>query len=963
MLLLSPSLILAQRPTAKATPKPRTSTVKPKATPTPTPEPTPTPDPAAVEAELFDKAHSATELKDRISLLEKFIVEFPASERIAEVRESLLIARPARADEMLDSGDIDGGLALLRKTIEDSPDTTPDRFFSEVIMKIPGNLYFRGLRDQALEHAALIEKRVGNNAARLAELANFYIAVENGSEATRIATKATEIDPASSAAYQTLGMTYRLNFELEKSLAAFEKAYQLDSNSASALRGLADLERALGRSESAAGHYKQVLSVNENDVPAQAGYVLSLFDAGKKAEAEAAMAASLEKSPNNLPLLAGAAYWYASSGQGEKAIELSQRAIALEPRYVWSHIALARGQMAAGKPVDAEKTLLSARKYGNFPTLDLEIALARFAAGFFRDASDELNNRFKIENGEARTLLGGRVERVSTDLIELVAAERQASILAPRGPGDHEAAVRLFALKAFLDQIRNESPDADALVRAADQFVGGSDPMQIHRALFVAEHLLEKKVAVAKASELISDSAGMAEAGLGVPSPAAAVMAGELYGARSLAASRGEFLLVPEVSKQTLSAILRGRVEELAGWALMEQGNNSDAAVRFRRGLSVLPEKSAWWRSAKWRLGNALVAEGKEAEALETYIESYDREKPDIVKYIVVEALYRKLNNGTDGLEAKIGASPLPQTLPLQSPTPSDAQPPTEIKTTETAVSEKVALSETPAPSSTVPQDVQPVEENKTPEKKPESDPPDAKPEPETTPAPEQNPTVETPAEPRTEAKPEQTVKTSEATVAKESVPLTAKPLFEPIVITIPKSGERGNTSTENKKPDDKPSQTEPLVAETEKEKAEELPVATDVPAKTVEQPEPPTAEPVEAPVSQDAGAVRPRLVAGKEVSGDLPLCTIGVSQENVSLINGGGTIGILVSIEGEGDIRSLKAISSSQEDIQVTIEPEIAGVSGRAFFIVKSTSTKLGLYQVSFAAPCGKRSVVVQVR
>jgi hypothetical protein len=50
---------------------------------------------------------------------------------------------------------------------------------------------------------------------------------------------------------------------------------------------------------------------------------------------------------------------------------------------------------------------------------------------------------------------------------------------------------------------------------------------------------------------------------LDVPNPAAAVLADELYQSRQLAIARNELIIVPDVPRQTLSNILRGRIEDI----------------------------------------------------------------------------------------------------------------------------------------------------------------------------------------------------------------------------------------------------------------------------------------------------------------------------------------------------------------------------------------------------------------
>src|SRR5262249_47590550 len=115
----------------------------------------------------------------------------------------------------------------------------------------------------------------------------------------------------------------------------------------------------------------------------------------------------------------------------DKAVDLAQKAIAAEPRYVWSHIALARGLMLQNKPLEAEEVLLKAKAYGNFPTIDYELASARCMAGFFREAVEGLQKNFAVSDDSVATQIGGRVERKNASFSEVLADERRASILEP----------------------------------------------------------------------------------------------------------------------------------------------------------------------------------------------------------------------------------------------------------------------------------------------------------------------------------------------------------------------------------------------------------------------------------------------------------------------------------------------------------------------------------------------------
>jgi len=55
--------------------------------------------------------------------------------------------------------------------------------------------------------------------------------------------------------------------------------------------------------------------------------------------------------------------------------------------------------MLQKKPLEAEKALLTARQYGNFPTLVYELASVRYAAGLYYEAAAELRTGFGIKDG------------------------------------------------------------------------------------------------------------------------------------------------------------------------------------------------------------------------------------------------------------------------------------------------------------------------------------------------------------------------------------------------------------------------------------------------------------------------------------------------------------------------------------------------------------------------------------
>ena len=262
-------------------------------------------------------------------------------------------------------------------------------------------------------------------------------------------------------------------------------------------------------------------------------------------------------------------------------------------------------------------------------------------SGFYGEAASELAKSFAVKDGVIETKLGGRIEQPEKNFGDLIAYERRASIFEPAGAENAETAEVSKPLE-FSQHLGSPTPNESAMTSAADEFIKGDDKMKLHRRALCRELSFTKTRGYGQGSRTHPSATGNTDAALEPVDAPAAVMANELYESRAIAFSRGDYLLVPNVPKQTLSMILRGRIEEIAGRALSNQGNHADAVVRLRRAVSVYPDKSAWQRSGMWHLGSALEADGKEKEAVDYYIKSYKTDKPDIARYVVVENLYQR---------------------------------------------------------------------------------------------------------------------------------------------------------------------------------------------------------------------------------------------------------------------------------------------------------------------------------
>lgn len=959
--------------------KPQTTSKKdkPKA---PTTKTVRTPPKKSDETSEWEKAVATVDVTQRIAELRKFVETFPNSKKKTDAAGMIVTMAAELGNQKLLAGDLSGAAEMFKTAARNAPKPIPDTVFADTLSKFAANLYFRGMRDEAFEIAKTLEEKAASNVSQLLNIAGFYMSVENGLEAKRVAENAIKLAPDSSHAYQTLGLANRIDFRLDESAAAYGKALDLEPESHSARRGLAEMKRSLGRADEAAGLYREILAKDPSNLPARTGLILALFDGGKREEAEGEMAKSLEANPGNVILLASAAYWYAVNNEGDRAVDLAQKAIAADPRFIWSHVALARGYLSRRDPVAAEKTLLAARRYGNFPTLEYEIASARVAAGYYREAAEELAKSFTVVDGVVNAYLGGRVARESKYFTELVGFERRASIFAPTAADSPENASRLMALLELKQEIDSTWPRPEVAARAADDFVKGDDKMKVHRQVFAATQLLEKKVALPKVVELSKSATANVDAGLDVSTPSIAVMASELYESRSIAAARGEYINVPDVPRGTLSAVIRGRIESLGGWAAFQMDDPGEAVLRLKRSVTVLPVDSAWWRTSTWRLGAALARSGADGDALDMYIKSYKSSGPNAIRYGIIEALYKRVNGSIDGLESKIGPNPSPapaETTVARATEPpiADVKPePTPVRivrdqparesipaivpvATSTPIAEEPKADSTPLPT---PEEIKPALSETLPKPTPASTPAivpvntpnvvseDIKGESSVTSQKEikpvavsevsPNPTPQsTPESPQVlDEKPkENIVETKTASPAKE--------LFPPVVITIPVP-ETGKPEPRDARRVDEPAPNEIKTTEDAR--------PTPNPSKVTKL--------GAAAVPFDA---RPRIVEGKsEPAAEIEPCRINVSEENITLQAGGGDLAVIVGLENDGDLEGLTAVSTSPRDVSVRREV-IAGVKARALFVLRATSAKAGIYQVRFVMPCGRREIVVRVR
>lgn len=660
-------------PSAKASPSERLAANRSTPAKTPSPDRKASAAPANPDDEIEQVELTLTlPAEKRIDVLKQFIAAHPRSVAVPKAYEYLVVAHSMFAGQRLETGDVDTALQQFRLAVSEAPADMPDRLFTDVLGRIPLNLFLHNQRDGAYEIAHQIEPLTKANAKRLIALTEFYLAIENAPEATRLAESAVQLAPDLATAHRALAAARHIDLRLDDAESEYAKALSLDPKLAPARIGLADMKRANGKAEEALALYREQLQADPKSNPAKTGAVLSLLELGKKDEAESELNAALQDKDQarNLPLVAGAAYWFIAHNNLDRAKELLQRAIALEPRYSWGQIALARALVANKQPLQAERGLRFARQYSRFPTMDYELASVLASIGLYDEALQELTRSFSIKDSEIQTKLAGRTAAHAAGFTELLAPERRAAIFQSTSADSEVNARMLKALLVFNSAVEQSSPNENEVIAAAQDFVKGDDPMRTYRQVYVAGKLVKKRVALSTAVELMDQATAGVEAALNVPNATVAVQPEELADGRARAFAQGGTLDVPDAPRSALSGILRGRIEDLAGLALFNLDKPADAVVRLRRAVTTATEGTPLWRSSMWHLGAALEASGKNDQALLYYIKSYMSGPPDQARRSIIENVYKKVNGTLDGLEDKIGPG-LNAASTSPSPTPS----------------------------------------------------------------------------------------------------------------------------------------------------------------------------------------------------------------------------------------------------------------------------------------------------
>jgi len=366
------------------------------------------------ERRQLDQALAVEEPSARITALERFLEAHPNSKQAETAREEIVRSWAQMADTELLKKNIDRAMSYFRRALAVFPRKVSDRFFEETAARIPLAASVRGYRDEAVLLARELEARFQTEPRKLATMGEFYLSVEAPLEAIRALELAAQLAPDEAAAHGRLGAAYRQGLRLDDAAAEYQQAIGLDARDKQSYFELANLYRAQGAYEEAVKLYRQQLEIDPKHIPSLKGLALTLLAQRKEDLATATLnqarelRGSADEIKQDLYLQTQLAFYYLAQGKINQARQAAETVISIEPRYSWARIAAAEVDLAEDRYFDAERNLLAAMRYANFPTLhftlgrvylaveDFEGALAEFAKAFSFSPPKEFKTGFGL---------------------------------------------------------------------------------------------------------------------------------------------------------------------------------------------------------------------------------------------------------------------------------------------------------------------------------------------------------------------------------------------------------------------------------------------------------------------------------------------------------------------------------------------------------------------------------------
>jgi tetratricopeptide (TPR) repeat protein len=152
--------------------------------------------------------------------------------------------------------------------------------------------------------------------------------------------------------------------------AAVRKALELDETLAEAHSTLAMMEIYWRSDQRAAEReFQRALELNPGYANAHHWYAHYLSGLGQVAAARSAMEHALELEPVSPVFLTSSGVLFDRARQYDRAIEELQKALELDPRFVWAHLALGKAYLAKSMPQQAIAAFRKAQELGDYPEI------------------------------------------------------------------------------------------------------------------------------------------------------------------------------------------------------------------------------------------------------------------------------------------------------------------------------------------------------------------------------------------------------------------------------------------------------------------------------------------------------------------------------------------------------------------------------------------------------------------
>jgi len=651
------------------------------------------------------------DLASRVTLLTTFIKAHPQSAMLAKARQALVQTYAAIGNEYLQNGNLDKGVESFKASFDAIPEPMSDDYFQQLVWNFPALVANAGHREEAVKLMRSFEPRLWSNATRLMEISGFYASVEDAPDALRVLERAGVLAPKDARVHANMGTVYVMTFDFEKSEKEFLTAIELDPKSESVYTILGHLSRAKGDYQKAAEYYSKQIELSPEDDQAHGGLAIADLALGKTTEAAGEGSRTILKNQNDFRFRTQLAYWYALQRDYDKATTWAQAALQIEPRYPWARVVLANAYMAHGRFSDAEKEMVAARKYGQFPSIMFEMGRLYARAGLFDDAVETWTEGFEVTPmGMFRTSVGGTYPIASNSIDQLIERERQATLyfkepLASKSEiqiaeellrfnhhfltlsqrRDFDAIPRYIPSKTSAEQPADSSSSATTSASTSAAAKGDTQPSgapvivqpqlsdapvlnpdyvfyENWQTRMAFQHIDGEVAALNSLDDdrrifrLIWMANKLTDADLKIDlAISAARLAYDTIDTTALPQNsirdvEGTF------SAEQQQALVKARTEDALGWALFKIDKGELAATYLKAAAERSPvEKER--KEFYWHYGSVMETAGKTSEAVELYCKGYDSSSAlAAVRRSVIERLYQKVHGSLEGLNEKIGS-------------------------------------------------------------------------------------------------------------------------------------------------------------------------------------------------------------------------------------------------------------------------------------------------------------------